>query len=74
MITDLIERMDDIDEAIDIINMKINELKSIQINNTYVIMKLKDENNQIKRTIKCLCTVILINCVGIASCLGYIYS
>ena len=56
MITDLIERMDDIDEAIDIINMKINELKSIQINNTYLIVKLKDENNQIKRSIKCLVT------------------
>jgi RNA processing factor Prp31 len=74
MITDLIERMDDIDEAIDIINMKINELKSIQMNNTYLIMKLKDENHQIKRTIKCLCTMILINSVGIVSCLGYIYS
>jgi len=68
------ERIDDIDEAIDVINMKINELKSIQLTNTYLIVKLKDENNQIKRTIKCLCTVILINCVGIASCLGYIYS
>jgi prefoldin subunit 5 len=74
MITNLIERMDDIDEAIDIINMKINELKSIQLNNTYLIMKLKDENYQIKRTIKYLCTMTLINCVGIASCLGYIYS
>jgi len=68
------ERIDDIDEAIDVINMKINELKSIQLTNTYLIVKLKDENNQIKKTIKCLCTVILINCVGIASCLGYIYS
>ncbi len=68
------ERIDDIDEAIDVINMKINELKSIQLTNTYLIVKLKDENNQIKRTIKCLCTVILINCVGIASCLGYIYA
>ena len=68
------ERIDDIDEAIDVINMKINELKSIQLTNTYLIVKLKDENNQIKKTIKCLCTVILINCAGIASCLGYIYS
>jgi len=74
MITKLIERMDDIDDAIDVINMKINELKSIQMNNTYLIMKLKDENNQIKRTIKCLSVMILVNCVGIVSCLGYIYS
>lgn len=74
MITKLIERMDDIDEAIDIINMKINELKSIQINNTYLIMKLKDENNQIKMSIKYLCTIILINSIGIISCLRYIYS
>lgn len=55
--------MDDIDEAIDIINMKINELKSIQINNTYLIVKLKDENNQIKRTIKCLCAMIVFNII-----------
>lgn len=74
MITALIERMDDIDEAIDVINMKINELKSIQLNNTYLIMKLRDENHQIKRTIKCLSAIILVNCIGIVSCLGYIYT
>jgi len=70
----LIERVNDIDDVIDIINMKLNELKSIQINHTYEMMKLKNDNYHIKRTIKVLAAVMLVNCIGIISCLRYIYS
>ena len=46
------------DETIYIINMKMNELKLIQIENTYMIMKLK-------RTIKVLSVFLFINSIGI---------
>lgn len=61
------------DETIYIINMKMNELKLLQLENRHMIMKLKEDNNQIKKSIKCLSIIILVNFVGIVFCFGYIY-